>query len=112
MVAACLPADPGGVGGRLFPPASSPDVSSDQGKEVKKKLKEVKDKFKTSSEVSPAQQLGLVAMSKQRKRKSEDSSDSDEESGFRMGSGLGGDRRLAEKTARSKKLARRNDRRQ
>jgi len=70
VVAACLPADPGGVGGSLLPPASSPEVSSDQVKELKKKVKEAKEKFKTSSELSPAQQLGLVARSKQRKRKS------------------------------------------
>ena len=63
VVAACLPADPGGVGGSLFPPASSPEVSSDQVKELKKKLKEAKDRFRTSSELSPAQQLGLVAVS-------------------------------------------------
>ena len=101
VVTACLPAEPTPMGGSLLAPAGGVDASSDQARELKKKLKEAKEKLRASTDTSPAQQLGLVAVGKHKKRKSEDSSDSEDESGFQMGSGPGGDRRLAEMAARS-----------
>ena len=89
------------MGGSLLAPAGGADASSDQARELKKKLKEAKEKLRASTDTSPAQQLGLVAVGKHKKRKSEDSSDSEDESVFQMGSGPGGDRRLAEMAARS-----------
>jgi len=92
----------GGGSASLRPASSSSDgdhASEAEVKELQKKLRDMRDRLKASEELSPAQQLGLTATSRRRKRKCELSSDSDDESGFHSGFGPVGDRRLVEMAA-------------